>query len=252
MKQEYSIFILSLQFLTRIPVRSDGHYSELRMAEIPRYFPLVGALVGALGGAVFFVAHELLSLGSALLISVAATMALTGAFHEDGLADTFDGIGGGINKAMALEIMRDSRLGTYGTLAVVVALLLKIALLSELPAHHIPTALVFGHALSRLSSVLVLIQGRYVRGQGAGKPVAQSLSAKSTWVAMTTAMAVTLLTWFFVGGVPVIIATGIMLAAHFLLRLWINQKIAGYTGDTLGSIQQISELGCYAGLAACL
>ena len=252
MKQEYSIFILSLQFLTRIPVRSDSHYNELRMAEIPRYFPLVGALIGAAAGAVFLLAHELLSPGSALLISVAATMALTGAFHEDGLADTFDGIGGGTNKATALEIMRDSRLGTYGTLAVVVALLLKISLLAELPAHHIPTALIFGHTLSRLSSVLVLIQGRYVRDRGAGKPVAQGLSAKSTWVAMITAMAVTLLAWFFVGGVPIIIATGMMLVAHFLLRLWIHQKIAGYTGDTLGSIQQVSELGCYAGFAACL
>ncbi len=252
MKQEYSIFMLSLQFLTRIPVRSDGHYSELRMAEIPRYFPLVGALIGAAGGAVFFAAHELLSLGSAVLISVAATMALTGAFHEDGLADTFDGVGGGTNKSKALEIMRDSRLGTYGTLAIVVALLLKIALLAELPARHIPTALILGHALSRLSSVLVLFRGCYVRDEGAGKPVAQGLSAKSAWVAMITAMAVTLLTWLFVGGVPVIIAIGTMLAAHFLLRLWIEQKIGGYTGDTLGSIQQVSELGCYAGFAACL
>ena len=252
MKQEYSIFILSLQFLTRIPVRSDGHYSELRMAEIPRYFPLVGALIGAVGGAVFFVAHELLGLGSAVLVSVAATMALTGAFHEDGLADTFDGVGGGMIKSKALEIMRDSRLGTYGTLAVVVALLLKIALLAELPARHIPTALILGHALSRLSSVLVLIRGRYVRDEGAGKPVAQGLSAKSIWVAMITAVAVTLLTWLFVGGVPVIVAIGAMLVAHGLLRLWVEQKIGGYTGDTLGSIQQVSELGCYAGLAACL
>ena len=124
MRQEYSIFILSLQFLTRIPVRSDDHYSELRMAEIPRYFPLVGALIGTAGGAVFLAAHQLVSLGSAVLVCVAATVALTGAFHEDGLADTFDGVGGGTSKSRALEIMRDSRVGTYGTLAVVVALLL--------------------------------------------------------------------------------------------------------------------------------
>ena len=106
MRQEYSIFILSLQFLTRIPVRSDDHYSELRMAEIPRYFPLVGALIGTAGGAVFLVANQLLSLGSAVLVCVAATVALTGAFHEDGLADTFDGVGGGTSKSRALEIMR--------------------------------------------------------------------------------------------------------------------------------------------------
>ena len=252
MKQEYSIFILSLQFLTRIPVRSDGHYTALRMAEIPRYFPLVGALIGAAGGAVFLVAHELLSLGSAVLVCVAATVALTGAFHEDGLADTFDGVGGGTSKSRALEIMRDSRVGTYGTLAVVVALLLKIALLTELPARYIPTALILGHTVSRLSSVLVLIQGRYVRDEGAGKPVAQGLSVKSTWVAVITAVVVTLLTWLLVGSVPIIAAIGAMLVAHVLLRLWIEQKIGGYTGDTLGSIQQVSELGCYAGLAACL
>ena len=252
MRQEYSIFILSLQFLTRIPVRSDDHYSELRMAEIPRYFPLVGALIGTAGGAVFLVANELLSLGSAVLSWVAATVALTGAFHEDGLADTFDGVGGGTSKSRALEIMRDSRVGTYGTLAVVVALLLKIALLTELPARHIPTALILGHTGSRLSSVLVLIRGRYVRDEGAGKPVAQGLSAKSTWVAVITAVVVTLLTWLLLGGVPIIAAIGAMLVAHVLLRLWIEQKIGGYTGDTLGSIQQVSELGCYAGLAACL
>ena len=76
--------------------------------------------------------------------------------------------------------------------------------------------------------------------------------AKSTWVAVITAVAVTLLMWLFVGGVPVIVAIGAMLVAHFLLRLWVEQKIGGYTGDTLGSIQQVSELGCYAGLAACL
>ena len=221
------------------------------MAEIP-YFPLVGALIGTAGGAVFLVANQLLSLGSAVLVCVAATVALTGAFHEDGLADTFDGVGGGTSKSRALEIMRDSRVGTYGTLAVVVALLLKISLLTELPARHIPTALILGHTVSRLSSVLVLIRGRYVRDEGAGKPVAQGLSAKSTWVAVITAVVVTLLTWLLLGGVPIIAAIGAMLVAHVLLRLWIEQKIGGYTGDTLGSIQQVSELGCYAGLAACL
>lgn len=252
MKQEYSIFILCLQFLTRIPVDSGRHYSEARMAEIPRYFPLVGAIVGAVGAAVFLLANAWLSLSSSVLISCAATLALTGAFHEDGLADTFDGIGGGRNKSKALEIMRDSRLGTYGTLALVVALLLKITLLTELPARHIPVALVFGHALSRLSSVLVLIHGRYVRDEGTGKPVARGLSFKSTLVSLVITAAVTVLAGLSIGSVPVMTAIVTMLAVHALLRVWIERKIDGYTGDTLGSIQQASEIGCYLGLALCL
>ncbi|MEM1404055.1 MAG: adenosylcobinamide-GDP ribazoletransferase [Pseudomonadota bacterium] len=238
-----------MQFLTRIPVQSEGHYSEARMAEIPRYFPLVGAIIGTAGAAVFLVTSEWLGLLSSVLISCAVTLALTGAFHEDGLADTFDGIGGGHSKARALEIMRDSRLGTYGTLAVVVALLLKVALLTELPPRYVPIALVLGHALSRLSSVLVLTHGRYVRDEGTGKPVAQGLSSKSMWVATVTAMAIAALAWLLIGTIPVMTALGMMLAAHALLRTWIERKIDGYTGDTLGSIQQASELGCYLGLA---
>ena len=176
-------------------------------------------------------------------------VALTGAFHEDGLADTFDGVGGGTSKSRALEIMRDSRVGTYGTLAVVVALLLKIALLTELPARHIPTALILGHGISAIERAGAHSRAlRARRGCEASCPRSQR---QSTWVAVITAVVVTLLTWLLLG-VPIIAAIGAMLVAHVLLRLWIEQKIGGYTGDTLGSIQQVSELGCYAGLAACL
>ncbi|MEM1105563.1 MAG: adenosylcobinamide-GDP ribazoletransferase [Pseudomonadota bacterium] len=252
MRDEGAAFLLALQFLTRLPVASGRLYSEARMAASVRYYPLVGVLVGCVSAGALLAATAALPGVVGVLLAVAAGLLVTGAFHEDGLADTFDGIGGGHTRAQALKIMRDSRLGTYGTAAMAVALALKVAALAALPAALGAAALVAGHGLSRLSSVAALATSGYVRGEGAGKPVSRGASAASLAVALATG-AVILAGWSFAAP-PIALAWGCagLALGHGAMRAFYEPKLGGYTGDTLGAVQQASEIGFYLGLAAWL
>lgn len=250
MKNELALFGLAIQFLTRLPIPLGNAYSAERMATSVRYYPLVGALIGALCAAILLLSTFVFNTLIAVLFSVASGLLLTGAFHEDGLADTFDGIGGGQNKAKALEIMRDSRLGTYGSAALILVLALKVAALASLPVGAIAFALIAGHALSRCSAVIVIATSRYVRDEGTGKPVSEGISLRGLIFAMVTAaiaatplMTETAPTGFGVGILGLVVA-------HFAIRLFFERKLGGYTGDTLGAVQQISEIGFYLGIAA--
>lgn len=252
MKNEFASFLLAVQFLTRVPIRSGDIYTSDRMAASVRYYPLVGALVGGLSASGFYLASLLFPVLISVLMAIMVGLLVTGAFHEDGLADTFDGVGGGHTRDKALSIMKDSRLGTYGTLALVTMLLLKFAALAALPLAVIPIVLIAGHGLSRLSSVLVIATSRYVRDEGTGKPVASGMSATSLSVAVATGALVFALycVWLpMIGALCAIIGLGI---SHALMRLFFERKLGGYTGDTLGAVQQASEIGFYLGLVAWL
>ena len=252
MKGQVASFLLAIQFLTRLPVPGWFSYSEARMAASAAYYPLVGVLVGALCSAVFWGALLLFPPLVSVIIAIAAGLLLTGAFHEDGLADTFDGIGGGHTRETALEIMRDSRLGTYGTLALVAALGLKAATLTALPAHMLLFAFPAAHGLSRLSSVLTIATSRYVRTEGTGKPVARGLSLPSLLIAGVTGAAI-LLAWIYLLPVAPMLSGLVGLAiGHVAMRAFFEFKLKGYTGDTLGAVQQASEIGFYLGLLAWL
>ncbi|MEM0985079.1 MAG: adenosylcobinamide-GDP ribazoletransferase [Pseudomonadota bacterium] len=247
---EGACFLLALQFLTRLPVKTDGLYTSERMAASVRYYPLVGALVGGLSALVFLGASAALPQPVAVLSAIAAGLLLTGAFHEDGLADTFDGIGGGLTRRKALEIMRDSRLGTYGTLALFVALALKAAALMALTVEFTVAALIAGHSFSRLSSVLVLATSAYVRAEGTGKPVAGGISPAGLIVALATGCAIAALWWTTLPPMALGLAILALVAGHGLMRAFFEPKLGGYTGDTLGAVQQASEISFYLGLAS--
>ena len=250
MKDEGASFLLAVQFLTRLPVGFANLYSPERMAAAVRYYPLVGALIGALSTIVFCVCHIVFPTPLAVLLAIAAGLLLTGGFHEDGLADTFDGVGGGLTSEKALLIMKDSRLGAYGALALIMALALKSAALITLVPALIPLALVAGHALSRLSSLLVIATSRYVRDEGTGKPVAGGASAASLVVALATG-GVIVFAWCVLHAPVALACAGVgLLAGHLLMRLFFEPKLGGYTGDTLGAVQQASEIGFYLGLVA--
>ena len=252
MRDEVASFLLAVQFLTRVPVGSATIYSPERMAASVRYYPLVGLLVGTLCAGAFYAANLVFPISVAVLLSLAAGLFLTGAFHEDGLADTFDGVGGGLTREKALQIMKDSRLGTYGTLALFVALLLKVTALMGLGAIIIPIALIAGHGLSRVSSVLVISTSTYVRDEGTGKPVAGTVSMASLLVALATGMAIVAV-WLLVMPVMALVwAIGGLIVAHILMRAFFEPKLGGYTGDTLGAVQQASEIGFYLGILAWL
>ncbi|KMK67341.1 adenosylcobinamide-GDP ribazoletransferase [Puniceibacterium sp. IMCC21224] len=246
---EWGLWLLAVQFLTRIPVPRDVPFSDDLLIRATKYYPLVGVLVGGIGGLVLWGASLALSPAAAVLLSVATTLLLTGAFHEDGLADAADGLGGGLTRERSLEIMRDSRIGTYGAVTLGVTLALKVALLASLEGATAGWVLVAGHALGRMAAVHVIATTPYARDRGA-KFVAPTVTPDGYRVALATALMVLL-------GLVMVAGPGLALLAAVLCVLlaqafrWIFvRKLGGYTGDCLGGTQQLGELGIY--LAAAL
>ena len=252
MKGELATFLLAIQFLTRLPVPASRAYTPERMAASVRYYPMAGALVGGLSAFVFWAASLVFPQTLSVILAIAAGLLITGGFHEDGLADSFDGVGGGATREKSLVIMRDSRIGVYGALALVIALALKVAALAALPLASVAAALVIAHGLSRLSSVIVIATSRYVRDDGTGKPVAGGVSAGGLVFAGLTGVA-SIGAGFAVEPFQAL-AFGVagLAIAHVGMRLFFEPKLGGYTGDTLGAVQQASEIGFYLGLAAWL
>lgn len=246
--EEWAVFRLAVQFLTRLPVGRDPGWSPERMEATPRWYPAVGAIVGALSAAVFWAASAVLPGGLAVLLALAAGMLVTGAFHEDGFADCCDGLGGAVDRARALEIMKDSRLGTYGAVGLGLLLAVKAAALAGLPQAAVPAALVAGHAAGRGSAVLVIATSAYLRDHGTGKPVATGAGGLPL-VAATTALA--LLPLAVVLPVEAVAAGAFgLLAGHVAMRRVFERRLGGYTGDCLGAVVQTSETGLYLGLLA--
>ncbi|MEM6640908.1 MAG: adenosylcobinamide-GDP ribazoletransferase, partial [Pseudomonadota bacterium] len=246
-QHELATFALAMQFLTRLPVPVGNAYTPERMAATPRYYPLVGALVGLLCAMVYMLTASKLTPVVGVLLAVAAGLLLTGAFHEDGLADTFDGLGSA-DRDKALAIMRDSRIGTYGALALISVLALKAAALTALAPNHIVTALIVAHGLSRLSAVLVIATSTYARDHGTGKPTAEGIDQTGLAMALGTgAVLLILMAVAFDFSAMVAVAVGTA-AGHVAMRTLFERRLRGYTGDTLGAVQQISELGAYLGL----
>ena len=163
MRHEIRLFFIALQFLTRLPAPAWVGYVDAWLHQSVRHFPLAGLLVGLFGTAVLTLALALLPAAVAVLLSMAATIWLTGALHEDGLADTCDGLGGAVSRERALEIMKDSRIGSYGALGLILALGLKAAGLTALVQFH-PVlacmALLWGHAASRTAPVWLICSMR--------------------------------------------------------------------------------------------
>jgi len=168
-----------VRFFTRLPVPAWVGHSQEALDRAARYFPLVGILVGALGGLTFLLAALALPVSIALLFSMAATLLVTGAFHEDGLSDAVDGFGGGWTKPQVLAIMKDSRIGSYGALAVALMLLAKFNALYELPDEWIAPALVAAHAASRFCSTALIYALDYVRDDDSRRAPSRSPCA---WV----------------------------------------------------------------------
>ena len=244
---ERAIFALAVQFLTRIPVPVGDAYTPARLAATPRHYPLVGALVGALCAGIYSLTYAALSTEVAALLAIATGLFVTGAFHEDGLADTFDGLGGYARERM-LAIMRDSRIGTFGALALVVMFGLKAATLISLDTQYVALILVVGHGLSRLSAVVAMATSQYARDHGTGKPTADGIDAASLTVALLTGAF--LLAWvaFFASPYAAFATLVGGLIGHIAMRLLYQPRLRGYTGDTLGAVQQTTELGIYLGL----
>lgn len=247
---EAEAFFGALRFFTRVPVPAWVGHSADGLNASARYFPAVGILVGLVGAITFALAAAVWPTPVAVVAAMAATVYLTGAFHEDGLADTADGIGGGWTREDILRIMKDSRTGSYGVVAVVLLLLGKFAALSALPLIWLPLALVAAHAASRGASVSLLAFMDYAREDASSKakPLATRLARGGLATAAAFAVLPSTLLLAMTGAAPILAAWALMaLSTLWLVRLY-RRNLGGYTGDMLGAVQQVTELAFYLGL----
>lgn len=247
LRREALLFLLAVQFLTRLPLPQHLDYSPTRLGAARRYFPLVGIVVGSLGALVYGAAVILrLPQAMAALLATAATILVTGAFHEDGLADTFDGLGAFTQEKM-LAIMQDSRIGVFGATGLGVTLALKVAALASLPVTLAVACLVAGHGLSRLSNVVVAATSPYVRNSGAGSLLAGRLGRGGTSLAAATGLGC-LAVAMIVSMSDALAGLAGLALGHLAMRSLYEKRLGGHTGDTQGAVQQWSELGFYLGV----
>ena len=234
--REWQAFWLALGFLSRIPMLARIDYSQRLMNQSSLYFPLVGLLLGALYAATFTVLALLWPSHVALLLVLCGHLWLTGAFHEDGLADSADALGGGMSVAQRLTIMKDSRIGTYGAVALIGALSLKFALLGSLEA--IWLGLLLAPCIARLAPLLLMWWLPYVTDPtlSKSKPVAEGFSGTRLLlaiglVAMVAGVSQTMV-WALVAVTIVVVFWGFTL----------KRLLGGYTGDTLGASVILAEI----------
>ena len=265
LRKEWRYFLLALGFFTRIPVPSFNDFKESELNKSVKYFPLIGCIVGFIGLAAYYIAGHIFPHTVAVLMSMAATIFATGAFHEDGLADSADGLGGGWQREQVLTIMQDSRLGTYGAVALFFALMAKFQLLTAMHAEPVMMILICAHALSRLSAVWMMTALTYakadINSSGKAKPLATEISRCDSWLAnlfgllplfiLLWMIQTTIQHWQITLGYACFLAAAIGAGWFWWLAL-LQRKLGGYTGDTLGAIQQISEIMFYLATLAWL
>ena len=259
-------YLLAVQFFTRIPVTGRlanwVGFSPAMLRASAAHFPGVGWLVAAATGAVAaacMLVWPTQTFGPlvAAVLCTATGVWLTGGFHEDGLADVADGLGGSANRTRALEIMKDSRIGAYGATALVLALMTKVALLALLGGHGAPTmlaALCGGHVLSRWCPLVLVRTLPHVgdAAQSKSKPLADQITSAALAVAALWCVLPLALTGWAQGAAFLAAA----MAGSGLALLWMRRLLArrlqGFTGDGLGATQQLCEIAFYLGAALAL
>lgn len=255
--REMALLRLAISFFTRIPIKISGQVDEAMLNQASRYFALVGVIVGSVCASVFYLAQLLFPITLAVLLAMSVGVLLTGAFHEDGWADVWDGFGGGWQVADKLNIMKDSRLGTYGAcslffiLAIKFYALLYLAQQSQFDQGVMFTVFILGHSLSRLLATSLILDMPYVSedAQAKVKPLAQELSLNSLFILLATGAVVLLFSLSFSNSLILIIA---LCCSRWLLKAWFLKQLTGYTGDCLGAAQQLTEVVIYLVLLALL
>ena len=244
----------AVRFLTIVPTPdAPSPLPPDWMARAVSFFPLVGLGIGVVSATVFVMAAWAWGSTVAAILAVAVSIGLTGAMHEDGLADTFDSFGGGFTIEKRLIIMKDSRIGTYGTLALGIGVALRIALLASLPGWLGAAALMATHAAARATPGFVINHMRYAGDLAAMKvSYSETRVERREWmlalvIAFCAALPLLALSWpaAFIGW-----ACG-MVPAYAMAR-WAKRLIGGYTGDVLGAVEQLFEIGFLLGVVAAL
>lgn len=259
LREQWQLILLALSFFTRIPVKLNVDVTEKMLNEASRYFALVGVLIGACSALAFYLAIIVVPVELAILIAMFTSVLLTGAFHEDGWADVWDGFGGGWTVENKLNIMKDSRLGTYGAAALFFILMIKYQALLALADIHISNVkltnevvnmlsiLLLGHCLSRVLATSLIADMSYVSDDARSKvkPLAQALSNNSYLTLLMTGVVIIAFTLPFSITWKLVVT---LLITRWCLKRWFTKQLGGYTGDCLGAAQQLSEVVIYLSL----
>ncbi len=237
--REAKLFLVALQFLTRIPLKRIDPLPDDWLPRSAKYMPLVGALLGIVTGAVVLISALVCPWPVPIVLGLTFAVLLTGALHEDGLADTADAFGGGSSRERCLEIMKDSRIGTYGTLALIATLALKGTALTQTDPVSVVRILIAAYAGARLAAVLALVALPYAGGENVKVSRAPS---DMTGNEIAVAIATGLIPGLLVLSPVAFLASTLLAGMAASVVAWIaHRKIGGYTGDVLGAVEQIYE-----------
>ena len=254
LKKEKDYFLAALMFYTRLPVPKNTAYSENILSQSRKYFPAIGVIIGFIAAISISTLQVLLPLSVATLLSIALTVVITGAFHEDGFADCCDGFGAGWDRTQILTIMKDSRVGSYAVVGLALLFSIKFMALYELGIES--SALLFftyinAHAISRFGASLSIESLDYVQDidKSKIKPITSMRLPKKDLCFSALFILPSFICLLVIN--PIYSATLIPLfICFFLVNHYFKKRIGGYTGDCLGAMQQILEIVFYLSILA--
>jgi adenosylcobinamide-GDP ribazoletransferase len=260
MKKQLHIFFTALMFYTRIPCPKNIDHNPDYLNKASRYFPLIGWIVGGICFGIYYLSSIVFSVEIALILSIIAGILTTGAFHEDGFADVCDGFGGGWTKEKILLIMKDSAIGAYGAIGLVLLFFLKFeavfSLVSKSEIVNLQSAIcilllfVSAHSVSRLAAISIVFTHQYSREDASSKskPIAQNFTWKEVIGALFFGLLPFVVLSFFQW--QLLLALVPVFIARFFLARYFQKWIDGYTGDCLGATQQVCEVIFYMSIIA--
>jgi adenosylcobinamide-GDP ribazoletransferase len=242
-------FRTALMFYTRIPVGEIKNYNPTDLNKASKYFPVVGYIVGLCSCAIFMASKFLFDVQIATILAIVAGVIITGAFHEDGLADAADGFGGGWTKEDILRIMKDSRIGAYAGIALSLLFIVKFLSLKAAIAFDgtwYCTMLVFinYHTLARLTAIMVAFTSEYAREDESSKakPIATAHTTGDKIAAIILGLLPLLTLSYFNYWYALVVLP--LLLLMLVCRNYFNKWLGGYTGDCLGATEQLAEIIC--------
>ncbi len=242
MRQQLNILLHALQFYSRIPINKTLDYSEDNLVKSYRYFPLVGIIVCALSSSIGWAISFILPHSIAVAITLVSMVLLTGGLHEDGLADFFDGFGGGRSREQILEIMKDSTIGVYGVISLILLFLIKHLALYSLTPSTMIFVMISAGASSRFMVVLLVKYSIYSRNE-----ISKGMHARKCPDRQTLAIAflVSTIPFCFIHWAMAILIIPIYGVVFYMLKRYAESRIGGFTGDVLGALQQFCEVSFY-------
>lgn len=254
-KSELRVFWTGIMFLTRLPCPSWVDHHPAYLMRSMQYFPLFGALVGAWGAAFIYCLAGLWPPSVVAGMSTLATVWLTGCFHEDGLADCFDGFGGGWGRVQILRIMKDSRVGTYGLVGMVLVLHQKLHALAAMDQDLVVGAMIAAHSVSRWTSVPLLYCLEYIQDEEDAKRGLYNWFAQSRVLLSPARLLISTVT---AGLVPMLVLRAkqallvyaVTITVALASGMYAKAIINGVVGDYLGATTQVTELAVYLALLA--